>query len=706
MSAIKANQVLNLDGDRIGSVVVDSIANMKNLNPEIEANATVELLGYYSKGDGGGGTFYWDSTSIEDDNGGTIIEATGVVDGRWIRNYSGAVNVKWFGAVGDGVTDDTVAIQNAIDSLGTSGGELYIPKGTYKVTNIVISNIKTVSLRGTGATTILFAGATDSWGLTVESAGTFGIVRISDIDFTGVEGTVNVNGIHSRLINNSEFRNLTFKWLKTCIRGENLYASTFDNIYFDEYEIGIRGLTDAEAIDKGYPAAGNAPLADCIFINMDFWDGSNLVPASYALWSTGFNSNTFNTCIFGGVHSDGIDMRDGYGGCTFTHCRFERMKANVSWIKLGSFNYFYNCVAYTDGGNCWCTIADPVSDTWLFDISGQGNYIDGISPEYPRHIIKLRPGSRNNEVTWIPAQSNGWLSSDYFLSPIMDFGIKNNVKIRDFDRIVNNIASTDGPVLNMLVKSNDQSVFGLDGLTKIHTPTQYSKGPYKNESVYEYSAPTGNRRAIALVPGLTSGYWYTFSMWVATNNFASIEAIEIILGEESFGSESYAPFIMDASQKWVRVSKTFQASSTDLYCGFRMSASATANLYVSQPQLVECGATEDSIFIGGYVPTTDSLTQVLNPTVNTARNLVDKTSARAIGATYTNTSGKEITVYVTTYSNTNNANCTVYINGLAVSAEQSPIGLNVSLMFPVKPGETYSVDWSTSPVLVSWYENI
>ena len=83
MSAIKANQVLNLDGDRIGSVIVDTIANMKNLNTEIEANATVELLGYYSKGDGGGGTFYWDSTSIEDDNGGTIIEATGVTTGRW-----------------------------------------------------------------------------------------------------------------------------------------------------------------------------------------------------------------------------------------------------------------------------------------------------------------------------------------------------------------------------------------------------------------------------------------------------------------------------------------------------------------------------------------------------------------------------------------------------------------------------------------------
>ena len=42
------------------------------------------------------------------------------------------INVKDFGAVGDGVTDDTLAIQNAINTLGTKSA-LYFPHGTYRV---------------------------------------------------------------------------------------------------------------------------------------------------------------------------------------------------------------------------------------------------------------------------------------------------------------------------------------------------------------------------------------------------------------------------------------------------------------------------------------------------------------------------------------------------------------------------------------------
>ena len=44
------------------------------------------------------------------------------------------VSVKDFGAVGDGITDDTAAIQAAIDSVYTAGGGMvYMPEGTYAV---------------------------------------------------------------------------------------------------------------------------------------------------------------------------------------------------------------------------------------------------------------------------------------------------------------------------------------------------------------------------------------------------------------------------------------------------------------------------------------------------------------------------------------------------------------------------------------------
>jgi Endopolygalacturonase len=45
-----------------------------------------------------------------------------------------SISVKDFGAVGDGVTDDTAAIQAAIDAVyGMGGGRLLFPSGTYKV---------------------------------------------------------------------------------------------------------------------------------------------------------------------------------------------------------------------------------------------------------------------------------------------------------------------------------------------------------------------------------------------------------------------------------------------------------------------------------------------------------------------------------------------------------------------------------------------
>jgi hypothetical protein len=50
------------------------------------------------------------------------------------------VSVKDFGALGDGVADDTVAIQAAIDSLSSDGGVVHFPPGTYRVARNIGTN--------------------------------------------------------------------------------------------------------------------------------------------------------------------------------------------------------------------------------------------------------------------------------------------------------------------------------------------------------------------------------------------------------------------------------------------------------------------------------------------------------------------------------------------------------------------------------------
>ncbi len=69
------------------------------------------------------------------------------------------VSVRDFGAVGDGATDDTAAIQAAIDSLLTTGGMVWFPEGTYAVSSPIQVQTNGVLLFGAGISDMLATAA-------------------------------------------------------------------------------------------------------------------------------------------------------------------------------------------------------------------------------------------------------------------------------------------------------------------------------------------------------------------------------------------------------------------------------------------------------------------------------------------------------------------------------------------------------------------
>ena len=79
-----------------------------------------------------------------------------VYDGAsWVNVPSMEKNAKWYGAVGDGVTDDTLALQTWF----AAGGALVLPAGTYKITAALTTTAAGTSLRSAGKATIVTGAA-------------------------------------------------------------------------------------------------------------------------------------------------------------------------------------------------------------------------------------------------------------------------------------------------------------------------------------------------------------------------------------------------------------------------------------------------------------------------------------------------------------------------------------------------------------------
>lgn len=73
------------------------------------------------------------------------VEADVIINSNKIKNL--ITNVKEYGAIGDGITDDTIAFKNAISTLGKAE-HLYVPTGTYIISETLLID-KDFTISGT-----------------------------------------------------------------------------------------------------------------------------------------------------------------------------------------------------------------------------------------------------------------------------------------------------------------------------------------------------------------------------------------------------------------------------------------------------------------------------------------------------------------------------------------------------------------------------
>lgn len=268
-----------------------------------------EGVAYYVTDPGKEGFFLYDPLdAASTDNTGTVLVSTSGARFKRIVEQS-FVNVKWFGAVGDGVTDDTAAINAAV---GDGSVTVYIPEGTYMIradatsvgqlnagiqakdnTTIVISpsailkalpsttprytiiNIfgKTnVTIEGGGK--ILgerneHTGTTGQWGYGIAIGGS-NHVLVRDLYIADCWGDASVVGYYMTQSNAS--RNITFQNVYcdnnrrqgisvTCAENVQIESSTFVNTHGHDPQFGI----DLEPDPGSY--VRYVTVANCLFEN-------------------------------------------------------------------------------------------------------------------------------------------------------------------------------------------------------------------------------------------------------------------------------------------------------------------------------------------------------------------------------------------------------------------------------------------------------
>lgn len=503
----------------------DSVADMKAATNLVDGSYA-QTLGYYAPNDNGGGLYRIRTISGDVADEGSLVALS---DNTLIAELivtNGRVNVNQFGAKGDGVTDDSTAISNALKYKENEGTHIsFIKDSTYLVDgNFYIYSNTTIDLNDAVIKVVDGAPSSEAYNRVqflnnVDSLTSSGYGAIENFHVKNGTFNGNIGGVSFVLFHalNCSFKNIEFDYCFVSTHVFDLAGCkdiTIKECNFIGNLLSVSNNNYREVIQPDHASYGSAPYWG--YDDSYAFDG--LPTVNLLVDGCLFKKNNSDTYYLNGVGSHGTGSYP-HDHITVKNCTF--YDSQVSSIRLPQANNitiegntFYNIPRGRNTYNFAIDITNLANTESLHDVVIRGNKF--ISTESTTDQIFANVAGRaanilknvsiyDNEYTGTAVSESDYTGNDFIhANHIEGFILRDNHVTK-----AKSLLYKPAGVINNIVTTNnicDNCLRGLKGEGSITDNTDGNYPSFINSSNNIWKTPVGcvNTSGMRIVLGLES----------------------------------------------------------------------------------------------------------------------------------------------------------------------------------------------------------